>query len=273
MANTKKDKPQTICLEAAGLTISLVFEPCEQIFFKQRLFDAIGFWRKAGFIKKSSKKSDFQIIFRQDDKNSVEIHQKDNKHYYLTFVRDFEKRRVETYYHIGLIELQILLKEVFAFLLEKNNGFMLHASGVIGEKKNLKLFMAKTGGGKTTVSNLLAGSRKYKKFCDDVVVVKKIGKKWNYFSPPFVEKTHISTKTRASKAKLYFVKKSKKASVKPVNNKSATTKRFLEQVWFREETVGPKGLSLVLEFIENNDFYLLNSVLNTSRLKGVLNEA
>ena len=272
MANTKKVKPQTVFLEAAGFTISLVFEPCEQVFFEERLLEVIDVYKKAGFVKKTSKKSDFKIIFRSNDKNSIEIHRKNNKHYYLTFIRSFEKNTVETFYYIGLIELQILIKEVFSHLLERNNGFMLHSSGVMDRSGNLKLFMAKTGGGKTTVSNLLASTTKYKKFCDDVVIVRKVGGNWKYSSPPFVEKTHISQKMSAVNSRLFFVKKSKKALVKPVKGKGAVIKPFLEQIWFREEKINPKTLSSALEFIENHDFWVLNSVLDVNKLKGALDE-
>lgn len=265
-----RTKTQTFFLFAGGIRIKLTFKPSELIFFKKRMLkDIILNWGKAGFLTKKEGKSDFEIVFKEDT-GKIKIFQNKEKHYYLSFIRHFKKRKVETFYHADLLQLQICLKEIFSYLLMKDNGFLLHGSGVIDKRGNLKLFLTRTGGGKTTLANSIAQLPGYKKFCDDVFIARKVENKWRYFSPPFIEKDQIYAKKDTGKAKLFFLKKAKKASISEFKSNKNFLKRFLEQIWLRENEISAKVLGLAMSFTKENEFFGLNTTLNGKEMEKFL---
>lgn len=269
-----REKSQNLFLKMAGFMIKLTFEPTEQVFFKHKFIEGIQeIWNKGGFLQKSGKRADFEIRFiSRSKKMEILEKEKGSKHYYLIFQRNFSSHRAIVFYHASLLTLQILLKEITSFLIEKD-GFLLHASGCQDENGNLNIFLARRGGGKTTVSNLLSQTRRCVKFNDDMVIVRKIKGKWKLFSPPFVEKDSLPTKRETEKFKVFFIKKSRDASIKRLEEKGGVLKLMLKQIWLRTERLDKKTLSNVMSFVAENDFYILNSVLDSKKMQEVVYES
>ena len=266
------EKTQKFFLEAAGFVIKLVFEPTEQIYFKGRLVDEIlRLWGGGGFLLPGSKKADFEIRFT--DTNLIEVVHKGRKakQFYLMFQRDFTSGKVIAYYHTSLPALQMLLKEVFTFLI-KRDGFLLHASGCQGKSGSLKLFLAPSGGGKTTVATVLSKSKDIVPFNDDILIVRKMGGQWNFFSPPFVEKQILPVKREAKNAEMYFIKKSKKAAKKEIRDPKTVLRLVLRQIWSKAGNIDKKTLGNAMVFVEENKFYWLDSILDAKAVRKVVYE-
>jgi hypothetical protein len=263
---------QKFFLESAGFVIKLVFEPIEQVYFKGRLIDEVfRLWSSGGFLLSSSKKADFEIRFT--DTNLIEVVHKGRKakQFYLTFQRDFTSGKVIAYYHTSLPALQMLLKEVFTFLI-KRDGFLLHASGCQSKSGSLKLFLAPSGGGKTTVATLLSKSKDIVQFNDDILIVRKMGGQWKFFSPPFVEKQILPVKREAKNAELFFIKKSKKAAKKEIRDPKTVLRLVLRQIWSKTGNIDRKTLGNAMVFVEENKFYWLDSILDAKALRKVVYE-
>lgn len=269
-----KERRQVWYLLTAGYTIKLIFEPEEHVFFKRKLLEDIWeVWGKGGFLEtdKNTKKrdSDFELKFKSGA-NKVGVFKKGGKDYLLTFDRP-GKKRIDTYYHVSLAAISLILKEIVGELIKKG-GFILHTSSVLDENGNLFVFMAKSGGGKTTAADVLCKNKGFVKFSDDNLFIRKLKGKWIYFSPAVIEKGRLPKKGRAKRAKLFFVKKSKKAKVNKLKNERNLLKRVLEQVWLKEEEMENDILKNAMKFVSENDFYNLTTSLNSKEMKRVVYE-
>ena len=267
-----KEKEQLLFIKIAGFVIKIVLQPTEKIYYKRRIIEEINnIWGNGGFIKKRGRKSDFEIIFCSKE-NEFELlsKKKDKKHYYLTFERDFAKKKVFTFYSASFLQLQLIIKEIVSCLLA-NNGFIIHGSSCLDKMGKLHIFLAAAGGGKTTISNLLEGEG-FTKFSDDSLIIRKVKDKWGFYSPPYIEKIYLPIKRETSDARLYFLEKAKKESKRKIAKKDKLVKLVLEQIWLVSEKVNKKLLKNVLEFVNENDFWRLNATLNAKRMKGVIYE-
>lgn len=267
-------KTQRYYIKVAGFTIKIVLEPTEQIIFKRHVVEAIQkTWRKGGFLKiTSSTKIDFEIRFTSVP-NQMGIIEKNNgkDHYYLALRRDFASRKIIAFYFTSLPVLQILMREILSFLVEKD-GFLLHASSCQDKKGNLKLFLAPSGGGKTTTANLLSKGRFCMKFSDDLLIIRRKKGKWFFFSPPLIEKGTYPVEKKAKSAEMYFVKKSDHASKEPLMRKNKILKTIINQIWVRSEKLEKKTLVNAMSFVAENEFYLLKATLNAKVMQKLLYE-
>ena len=192
-------------------------------------------------------------------------------HYYLALRRDFSSRKVTVFYFISLPILQILMKEIVFFLVKKD-GFLLHASSCQDSKGNLKLFLASSGGGKTTTANLLSRGRACVKFSDDSIIIRKIKREWFYFSPLTIEKDTLPIKKKAKKAEIYFIKKDDVVSKELLVGKDSVLKEFLKQIWISTGKLDKEILINAMSFVAENKFYLLRATLNAKDMQKLLYE-
>lgn len=263
-------KTQSFYLQAAGISVKFTFKPTDLIFFKKRIIeDIIKTWGNVGYLTKTAKRKDFEIVFKKDDK-TINVYKKKNKHFFLTFVRHFKRRRVETFYYVDLLQLQMLLKEIFSYLLMKKGGFLLHGSGAINRKNELLLFFAQSGGGKTTVSNLISSKNGYKKFCDDMFIAKKVKNKWFFFSSPFIEKVKVFPKRKFDKAQFFFIKKAKKAKISEFETGTKALRVLLEQIWLVDNTISSQTLQTAMDLVEKGNCFRLYSSLNRKEMESLL---
>ncbi len=272
--NEIAERTQYYFIKTAGYVIKIVLEPAEQIFFKRNIINSIQeTWGRGGFLKKTSSiKPDFEIIFASTASEMKIVQKNDGKdHYYLTLRKDFASRRVIVFYFTSLPTLTILMKEILSFLI-KNDGFLLHASSCLDNKGNLKLFLASSGGGKTTIANLLSKSKFCTKFGDDMVIVKKVKGRWFFFSPPYIEKDALPTKRKAELAEMYFVKKSRLASKELLAKKDNVLGEILKQIWASSGKLEKKVLINAMSFVVENKFYLLKTTLNAKVMQKLLYE-
>jgi len=268
-----EEQTKIFFLKIAGFTVKIVCEQTEQVFFKHKLIEAIQqIWGKGGFLGKTSKSWDFEIKFvSQANRMRIIQRERGKKHYYLTSQRDFKSRKAIVFYHTSLLTFQMLLREIMAFLLLRD-GFLLHASSCQDEKGNLKAFLAPSGGGKTTIANLVSKTKTFVKFSDDILLIRKVKGEWFFFSPPFVEKEMLPTKRKAKNIEIFFIKKSKSPSKEKLDKNDKILRFILKQVWVRKEKLEKQTLANVMAFVAENEFYQLRSVLDLKQMRKVLYE-
>jgi len=260
-------------LEIAGFGIRLVFEPTDQIKIKERLLNEIlDIWGKGGFIGKKRKNYDFEIRFASQAGRIEVFRKKGGKEHFLTLNKDYRHKKIETFYYIGILTFQLILREVLSYLLRKD-GFLLHASGSLDRDGNLFIFLAPSGGGKTTLSNLLKEGG-LRKFSDDILLVRKLGGKWRFFSPPFIEKEHMPLKREATGAKIFtIIKKGKKVSSKRLKREDKILKAVLGKIWTPSGKIESRCFKTATAFVSENNFYQLVSALDVKSLKEIIYEA
>ncbi|MFZ5932517.1 MAG: hypothetical protein ACOYT7_00295 [Patescibacteria group bacterium] len=266
-----KEKTQELYLASAGFVVRLVFSPTEQVFYKRKLVETVReIWGKEGFLRRKGRIPDFTVEFRPEGgRSEVLVREVEQKFFFLIVKKDFQKKKFSLYYSVSPRLLDVLLREIFVFLLQKE-GFLLHCSSLLDKNGILSAFMAHSGGGKTTTANLLSKSRVV--FSDDVVIVRKNKKGWLFSSPPFVEKEKLPLNLKAQKAKLYFVEKGNVASKNKITDKSKILPRFLEQIWQERKGESSFNLGIILKFVRDNEFYNLITTLDKNAMGRVFDE-
>lgn len=257
-------KEEKYYLTHAGITIEIVFAPTEFVYLQQSIITQ--FKEVWGSFLGRSRKADFRVrVLPEEAKDSVFVREGGKKYYFLTFLRDFRHNRVMTYYSLGLRSFDMLLKEIFAHLTEKD-GFLLHCSSLKNRKGKLHAFVARSGGGKSTTAKTLLGSGQTK-FGDDIIIVRRMGSGWKFFSPPFVEKDRAPVKREATEGSFYIVKKTKKPYLRRIEDKGSRLPFLLGQIWLRERTLSKKTLANVISFLNTSDFYELGATLNKREMR------
>lgn len=251
-------------LDIAGFSIRLEFFISEYYFARKKLIQDIKH-NLAGFIKpKSAKKPDYSVYFIEQQSIKA-FHRKNNYVYFLNFYKKIAKNKIETYYHIGFIQFQIILMNILIELLTSVKGLMIHASSSLPNNKAL-LFLGQSGAGKSTIINLLNG--KYTPLADDSVILKKEENEFFLYQTPFIEKEYWIKKSckRYRLKSVYLLKKSSSYRIQKIYNKVENYKNILESLLTEKDNVN-KQVITINEFIKKqSNFYYLYFGKNKHKL-------
>ena len=197
---------KNLYLQIAGFIIKIIFNRSD-FFYKKELIRNIKKHLKY-FIVKDNQKSNFFIEFTSEETYQCITREQE---LFFPFYKFRSNNYVRTYYFISYIQFQILLKSVMDQLLNNNNGLHLHASAALIKDKAY-LFLAKSGGGKSTMIKLL--QKRYTALADDSIYLKKESGKYYIYQTPLIEKESwlIKTNKRYVFGGIFFLKKSKNFS-------------------------------------------------------------
>lgn len=210
------------------------------------------------------KKIDFEIEFT-DIKDPQLLSIPSNNTMYLpifTFVND---NKVTTYFQLGIFQFETVLKNVLLMILKRNGGFGIHAScAKVGG--NAYLFLAESGGGKSTSTELLKDE--FPTLNDDITLIRKLGSKYYVFQTPFIEKPWWIRKSSKlyPVGKIFFLHKSAEFKVKPIPNRQPLTANLLKQV-IAAQNPDKNVMKNVKDFVRHtNNFYDLYFEKNSEEL-------
>ncbi len=261
---TRQKGSSELFLTAIGFKIRLFFEPAEEVFYQEHFISEIRkVWGEAGFLERKSGKADFEIRFLSDPRKA-KILERGNNQFYLTFKKDFKGKRLITYGYISILQLSIILKEVFIFLLRRK-GFLLHGSSCIKDGC-FYVFLARSGGGKSTIAKMLSGKAGFIQSGDDLFVVRKEGNNLRFSSPPFIEKEKLFSRQESEQAVFFFVNKAKFAGLKPIVQKNQYLNTLLGQIPLLTGSIDKSLLDNAISLLEKNNFYRLDSVLQPVKM-------
>lgn len=263
---------KTLHLSIAGAQIQITFHPAEALFFSNKLQgDILRHYRS--FISKKSKKIDFYIDFYQTYSRELFIKKNGTANkFFVDFCKVVSKKRVVTYYKIGLVQFQFILSNILQMYLARNNGFILHASGVILKKKSM-LFCGKPGDGKSTAMRLARS--KYSPLADDSIIIKREKDSFLSHQTPFIETNFWEKKKLPALpiGAIFFLKKSKKYAVEEIKDIALIMDRLSKQLLIHEDNM-PVLRKNLLKFVQTNKFYYLyfgkNSVKLVKTIEGVV---
>lgn len=255
-------------LSIAGARIQITFHPAEALFFSDKLEGEI---RKhyRSFITKQDGKIDYFIDFHQTYMRELFIKKngRANK-FFVDFCKVVSKNRVVTYYKIGLVQFQFILSNILQMYLAKNNGFILHASGVIMKKKAV-LFCGKPGDGKSTAMRLARS--KYSALADDSIIIKREEDVFLSHQTPFIETNYWEKRKLPGLpvGAIFFLKKSKNYAVEEIRDIGLILERLSKQLLIHEDNMATLRKNL-LAFTQTNRFYYLHFGKNSAQLIKVL---
>mgnify|MGYP005842429601 CR=1 FL=1 len=201
------------------------------------------------------KKIDFTIEFRESNILSV-IPGIQSKFHFISLYEQKSPTRLRTYYSISTSQFHYIITEILSMLI-KDTGFFQHASSIVHNGKAY-LFLGKSGAGKTTISTLLR--KKFHRFADDLVLVRKIGDVYHCFQNPLWERNWWLSKHTESYelGKVFFLRKSKQCSVSGLKNNKQVLELLLGDFTYDGVQVKDK-MEIFLKFVsEFNHFYYLD---------------
>lgn len=123
-----------------------------------------------------------------------------------------KNKKTYMYYHINETEFNLLLLKSVQKLLPKRNAVLFHASSIIHNNFGI-MFIAPTGGGKSTIIQLL--QKLGSKYTDDISIIKKTNNSFELYQSPFSEKNPILKRNNSYPLKLICIlHKSKKCNLR-----------------------------------------------------------
>ena len=130
-------------------------------------------------------------------------------------------------------------------LLSRNNGFLLHASGVIWEGKGL-CFVGPSGAGKSTLLNLFGKELSRESLLnDDRVALRRAEKSWRVFGTPWYGESRVSSSGAAPLSALFFIRHAKNNYVRPLSAGEVCEQLMVQSlvpVWDAEATARVLGI-------------------------------
>ena len=245
-------------LTSAGFTIRIRFHPkinnYEKSDFTNNLYNNItNYFGK--LIKKSAGDADYSI---EVIRHPVKVFHKANNgslnhfiHYYIE-----KNNEIITFHHLSFEQFLLLIIQSLQILLSRQNGFLLHASGVV-YKKTVLIFTGKSTAGKSTVIKLLID--KFKPVADDSIIIKKEKNTYYAYQTPIKDKGNWISKSakRYKIGGVFFLKKQSYFRISKVNDKNLIIKLLAKQLWSNKILLN-KQIKELLNFINTYDsFYQL----------------
>ena len=117
-----------------------------------------------------------------------------------------------------LDEVEYFLRLVYAYLAFETDGCMLHAAGVMHNRK-VYVFFGHSGAGKTTVARLSAGRQILN---DDLLILRPANGTWYAWSTPFTNPTQTAPEAgQAPVAGIYKLVQARKVYAEPMTTGAA----------------------------------------------------
>jgi len=232
--------------ELAGLVIQFILHPTKNVVGQQIFVSNLNkYW---GQFKINNKKADCKVFVKEFGYKIF----RDKNNYYLNKYRKLGNR-YELAYSTSALDIDLVLRDI---LMEKQkyDSLILHASAVTNRKGDVYVFIAKSGGGKSTVAKNLEKVG-YKIIADDAVVFRKLNGSWTIYSTPFLEKTKYPTKKHLNKIVLFRIHKSDECQSTVFSNQFAVIKNIADSLWTRNSDLGKTTLSNIMHLASNVKMY------------------
>lgn len=251
-----------IYLSIGEVKFTISYKKKEVKFFQPLINDIYTnykFFLKPSFDKK---KSNFFINISHVNKISLHVG-KDGYNSVVLFKKKSDNV-FETYSYISFVQLTTIVLRGVRSILDKNSGFILHASANIINNKAV-IFLGRSGAGKSTIARLLRDS--YPIIADDNIIIRYIKGTYYVFQSPLLQKfPRNEFKKPIEISKIYFLKKSNSCSSKVITDKSVIFKKMLEYLWVEKDTLSTSA-KIMQQFNEHfASFYLLRFPNNKEKV-------
>lgn len=251
-------------LNIAGFNIELYFSQTDYIYHKEKLINDIIRDFKGFIINRTKGEITYKIRFVE--KTLIENLSRNNltKHF-IKFYENVAENEIISFYHISILQFQIIIRNIIQDLLVKSGGYILHASA---SKINNKafIFLGKPNSGKSTIIKLL--NKKYTALADDTVILKKDNNTFCFYQSPFIEKEYWVKKSKKSfrLAGVFLLRKSNNFRITKITNKEYILRIMVNQLLTEKDNL-KKQLKYLGSFVSSfNNFYFLDFAQNSKKL-------
>ncbi len=158
----------------------------------------------------------------------------------------------------NFVSFNIFFRRVIFYLINRNNGFILHASSLVQDDTG-HIFTGRAGSGKSTIRKLFP---EFVSLGDDSAVVRRIKNKYFLFGSPFYQRTKmVYPNIKVSIRAIYKINKSSLNKLHtllfPEGVKAIMGNAFLSFLGNYEEEKA-ELMKTVFQFCLINDIYDLN---------------
>ena len=230
------------------------------LFIKKNFEDDMVFSLRNFFIEKPNK-IDFTVDIIIPDSIETKVDESGSMYAKLFSAH---KNHYTVPLQISQSQFRMVLLNVIHKLLAKHNGFVMHSSAAaIGGKAYL--FLGESGAGKSTTARLL--SRNYPIVGDDSGIIRKKGRKYYFYSTPFIEKVPWirRERDRFPVGGLVFHKKDNSFRLEKVTNNKSILDKVVNQLIVTDSV--DSFVPHVFEFVSKfDDFYFLHFAKDENKL-------
>lgn len=213
----------------------------------------------------------YQITFFPKNSFETLTNLKLKKHF-INFYEEKSNRKINSFFHISILQLQLVLRKAVQSLLTKNKGFIIHASAS-NIKGEAVIFVGSSGAGKSTAMNML--NPIYPALGDDSAIIKKEGSEYLFYQTHLIEKNSWVKKNYQpfKLTKVFFPKKAQGYRAEKITNKELISKQLLPQL-LTEDDSSSNQVQNVLKFADSfHNFYRLHfSLKSTAELVNTINQ-
>lgn len=254
----------TFYLTIIGFSIKVIMiKPRFTVFLRDKLQREIMMLFRDFVSIEKPKKVDFTIEFRETNIMGV-LPGIQSKFQFINLYERKSQTRWRTYYSISTSQFHYMITEILSLLI-KDTGFFQHASSIVHNRKAY-LFLGKSGAGKTTISTLLR--KKFHRFADDLVLVRKIGETYRCYQNPLWERNWWLSKHTESYelGKVFFIRKAEQCSLSRLANNKQILELLLGDFTYDGVQIKDK-MELFMRFVAEFDhFYFLDFPKNEKKV-------
>lgn len=256
----------TFYLNIIGFSIKVsMIKPRFTVFLRDKLQREIMMLFRDFVSLEKTKEVDFTIEFRESNIMGV-IPGVQSKFHFINLYEQKSQKMIRTYYSISTSQFHYIITEILSTLI-KDTGFFQHASSIIHNGKAY-LFLGKSGAGKTTISTLLR--KRFFRFADDLVLIRKIGGIYRCFQNPLWERNWWLSKHTESYVlgKVFFLRKSERCNISRVKNSKQILRLLLGDFTYDGVQVKDK-MEIFMKFVsEFSHFYYLDFPKDEKKVVG-----
>lgn len=261
----------SIYIQIANFNLKIAFQENIHPIYKGTIIHSVRKWLKPFIINpKNHLKTDAQIIFAKHKPwEIIKTSQSGSKQSFITYYEEKNNRYNINYYE-SEFQFLFLLKRIMQEIMYQNgNGFFMHSSSCIYKKK-LYLFVARPGGGKSTILKLFSRFGAIP-LADDYGIIIKENNKFYFYQTPFIETHQIKTKSNKKYyvENIFFLKKSKSFNLIKIGDKIHLFKRISKQILIRDQLSGVQTQTL-FDFVSKLNFSYLSFSRNKKKFKNFI---
>lgn len=263
----KTSQGKVINLRLANFDILLQFNPWDGKFEKERIIRAIRTYFRGFITNVPTKKPDYTIQFT--GRSAIEVYRKRQKQKRINLINyyeDYSDKTIITFYFISLSMFQNILQFLLHRLLAEKKGCFLHASSV-KVKKEAYLFLAPSGGGKSTIMRMLKDT--FTPLGDDSAIIRLIKNKYFFYQTPFIEKEYWLRKDKEGYpvGKIFFLNKANQVYVKKITSREFIIEKLANQLISQDIVTSSINMKTLFDFISSHhQFYSLYFDKNQSHV-------
>jgi hypothetical protein len=143
-----------------------------------------------------------------------------------------QNRLLVSNYQISQFQFAHFIHFAVNALLKKSGGAVFHASSCMVDGR-VHVFFAPSGGGKSTIMQILRKCHGVKPFSDEFVILKREGSTIRAYQMPLIEKNFVPKSHKGVLvAACYFIKKSPEALLRKLTDRKHILELLMKQSYF-----------------------------------------